>query len=94
MNENRASCSKCSGRMEEGFFVDFTDTGVWPHMWIKGAEAPEVWGHENRNTVGFYASTYRYADCGFTESYATHKAPIRDGDAIAVRKGRWWEVWK
>ena len=28
-------CPKCRAKMELGHFIDFTDSGCWPSMWVK-----------------------------------------------------------
>ncbi|MBI1851769.1 MAG: hypothetical protein HYR85_15615 [Planctomycetes bacterium] len=79
MSDDRR-CPKCDEAMEEGHFIDFTDTGRWPSMWVRVADAGAVWMHTNRNTKGFYASAFRCVACGFLEQYAIHKAPIGNGE--------------
>lgn len=65
--EDKKTCPKCEGEMEEGFIVD-----TWGR--VGHGSSKQEWGND-RNFIGQLKTkkqiaTYRCTSCGFLESYA------------------------
>ena len=66
------ACPKCTGSMEEGFILDYGDSGaVHSPKWQPGEPKKSFWtGVKQNKGEQLQVSTYRCKRCGFLESYA------------------------
>ncbi len=62
--------------MEQGFVIDKTHDSVQDtQKWVEGAPERTFWsGIQLKNKDIFVVQTYRCANCGYLESYATESA--------------------
>jgi hypothetical protein len=67
-------CSKCSGRMDEGFIADHNLTNVIPSIWVGGSPERSFWtgkaGAKISGRAKRQVQTYRCVECGYLESFA------------------------
>lgn len=68
------TCSKCSGRMQEGFVMDESYASVKQSKWVEGkAEVQRMAplpGHVRIAGDPIAIAVFRCESCGFLESYA------------------------
>jgi hypothetical protein len=67
-------CPKCQGRMEEGYVPDQAPMGFRLARWVRGKPKPGIFGLRGFLWLdkGMPVSTYRCAQCGYLEAYATY----------------------
>ena len=76
MPEAEVACPKCNSKMEEGFIVDYGQSGIARvASWIQGAPEPaKLFGLKNGYKVAGKLAvplrTVRCTSCGYVESYA------------------------
>lgn len=65
-------CSKCQGKMIEGFVIDANQHGQRTvSKWVEGAPEKSIWlGVKLGNGAQYEIQTWRCGRCGFLESYA------------------------
>jgi len=64
-------CSKCGGRMTDGFLLDTTHGGYQVGKWVEGAPQKSFWvGLKLRGSKQVEITTWRCERCGYLESYA------------------------
>ena len=72
MAKQPTKCSKCDGRMERGFVLDYAHGALLVSQWAQGQPKKSFW----RRTVLpkkeqlFPVGTFRCSSCGYLESYA------------------------
>jgi hypothetical protein len=65
------TCSKCSGKMEEGFSLERAHGGFVALRWLQGRPEPSFWqGTKTKGKDCRAIVTYRCTRCGYLESYA------------------------
>ena len=65
------TCSKCGGRMEEGFVLDQTYGACLTSKWIEGRPIKAfLTGIKIRGRTAREIQSFRCTICGFLESYA------------------------
>ncbi|MEO6388362.1 MAG: hypothetical protein ABIT16_11025 [Croceibacterium sp.] len=71
-SQGAKSCGKCSGRMEQGFMLEFSSRGVTGVTeWAEGLPVRSFWlGLKLRGRKRHTMETWRCSRCGFLESYA------------------------
>ena len=68
----KASCPKCSGRMDEGFMLDRTHGANVQSSWVEGPPEKSFWqGLKMKGRAVIPVTTYRCSKCGYLESFAT-----------------------
>ena len=78
-------CGKCSGRMAEGFVVDFTYGGAAASSWVEGAPERSAWSAlKLSGKPKSRIAAWRCERCGFLEHYAVDKPGT--GPEAAQRK--------
>jgi hypothetical protein len=72
MNTEHTPCSKCGGRMAQGFVVDFHQGGARRvSSWVEGAPQKSFWHGTSAPDNAFVPiGTFRCERCGFLESFA------------------------
>ncbi len=76
MNHPVINCPKCQGLMEEGFILDrgHYDTKR-VNTWVEGEPVKSFWsGIKVKDKQQFQLKTFRCANCGYLESYATEES--------------------
>lgn len=70
--EPNLRCSKCDGRMEEGFIADRTDDSRFAVSdWVEGKPEKSFWtGVKTGDRVKMQIITFRCTSCGYLEMYA------------------------
>ena len=69
--DKRMFCPKCSGRMENGFVIDYTHGATLQSQWAEGEPVRSFWtGLKLKGKEKHKISTYRCTKCGYLESYA------------------------
>ena len=74
--KERPKCLKCGNDTESGFILDRGDLNLAFQMqWIEGLKMEQSWtgGIKTGGRAIYAVVTYRCKECGFLESYATHK---------------------
>ena len=65
------TCSKCGGRMSEGFLLDHTYGSQKDIHWVEGAPEKSIWtGVKTKGRQQLPVSSYRCERCGLLENYA------------------------
>lgn len=67
-------CPKCSGVMERGFVVEYSDAGANSDIWAEGEPPQGSFFNPFPSVRGrrvFPVTTHRCTVCGYLESYAT-----------------------
>ena len=62
-------CPKCSGKMEQGFVLDFTHGGLLVSQWARGAPVKSFWVGTKRPDALLPIGTFRCSSC-YLEAYA------------------------
>jgi hypothetical protein len=71
MRQQPKQCSKCGGRMIDGFLLDATESGHKAAKWVEGEPKKSFWlGLKLRGTRQIEIATWRCERCGYLESYA------------------------
>lgn len=75
MDHSGINCPKCEGLMEEGFIIDRGHYNAGTvNTWIEGEPVKSFWsGIKVRDKQQFQVKSFRCANCGFLESYATEE---------------------
>lgn len=69
--EENPICLRCSGKMEQGFLVDYKDTITYGRgAWAKGPKKKSFWEGFGEPKNPREIVTYRCTACGYLESYA------------------------
>jgi hypothetical protein len=73
MTERRLECPRCRGRMEPGYVMDRGDQNSrHAAQWVEGPPERSFWtGLKLKDRAVLPVTTYRCAECGYLESYAT-----------------------
>ena len=76
MHQSVINCPKCEGLMEEGFIIDRGHYNAGTvNTWIEGEPVKSFWsGIKVKNKQQFLVKTFRCANCGYLESYATEES--------------------
>lgn len=64
------SCSRCDGRMEEGFMVDVGNSIHNVGKWHRGAPLLKWWGLKVKKQDMLSVTSWRCNRCGLLENYA------------------------
>ena len=64
------SCTKCGGRMEQGFVPEAKDHSTKVEMWFEGAPERGWFGLKTRGRKKLPIETWRCGRCAYLESYA------------------------
>ena len=68
---SKTTCSKCGGRMEEGFVATSTSHGNAVTQWLPGKPEKSIWtGIKIRKSERRPIEIWRCSRCGYLESYA------------------------
>ena len=68
VRDNR--CTKCNGRMEQGFLLDNTSGGIANAEWASGEAKRSKWmGVRMKGRRKLEITAYRCIDCGHIELY-------------------------
>ena len=68
---SKTTCSKCGGRMDQGWMPDARDQGPKPTVWIAGTPKKGFLGmFKVRGLTRHDIETWRCGRCGYLESYA------------------------
>lgn len=63
-------CLRCQAKMEIGFMIDRTDSGMCESLWSRGLPEKGWFGSLKLNSREcFPVRTYRCPRCGYLESY-------------------------
>lgn len=81
MNQPVINCLRCEGLMEEGFILDRAHYNAGTvNTWVEGEPVKSFWsGLKIKGKEKFGVKTFRCANCGYLESYATEET---DPDSI------------
>jgi hypothetical protein len=72
MQPDPARCSECSGEMEVGFILDFTEGAMLQQKWARGLPV-KGWlglGLKVKAEDCLIVETHRCKSCGYLKSYA------------------------
>ena len=64
------SCSKCGGRMKDGFIPEAREVGLKISTWFSGKPRRGFFGLKLRGLSQYEIETWRCEKCGYLESYA------------------------
>ncbi len=64
------TCSKCNGRMEQGYIPEAREYTAKVSSWIEGEPRKAWFGLKLRGLRQFEIETWRCSRCGFLEEYA------------------------
>ena len=73
-------CSRCGGRLEEGFMPDLGHLNVPnpPAEWVEGQPEKSFWdGIKTKGREVYKVVTFRCEGCGYLESFARERSRIR-----------------
>jgi hypothetical protein len=70
MASTTKTCSKCGGRMEQGFVPEAKDHSTRVSMWIEGAPQKSWLGLKTWKLRKLEIETYRCQRCAYLENYA------------------------
>ncbi len=74
MSESILSCPKCRSVMTDGFIADVGYGAIHPSKWVEGEPVKSFWtGTKISDKEKYAVKTYRCANCGYIESYATEQ---------------------
>ena len=72
MTEHPPNCTKCDGKMEQGFILDFHRRGQIASQWAPGSpkKPPFFWFTIVPDETILPVGTFRCNSCGYLEQYA------------------------
>jgi hypothetical protein len=68
--QHNVSCSKCKGRMEQGFTIDSRNQ---PNYWVQGVPAVSALFGVTFEAQPIPIATFRCTSCGYLEAYARYE---------------------
>jgi hypothetical protein len=72
MSVKPQACPKCQGEMVQGFVPDYSHATILVGSWVEGPPVKSFWsGTKVRRKQCIPIATFRCADCGYLESYAS-----------------------
>ena len=70
MTKHPQECSKCGGKMEQGFIPDLTHGGRLVNQWAQGVPEKSFWTGTKAPDETIPIGVFRCASCGYLEQYA------------------------